>query len=47
MRFKHLFLTITVFFSFLHPSFAQGPTILRHGGSVQTVLTFLTIVQIM
>ncbi len=37
MRFKFSFLTVTIFFHFLLPSFAQGPTILRHGGSVQTV----------
>ena len=37
MRFKLSFLTIILFFNFLFPSFAQGPTILRHGGSVQTV----------
>ena len=37
MKFKHLFLTITVLLSFLCSSFAQGPTVLRHGGSVQTV----------
>lgn len=37
MQFKHLFLTIPIFFSFLCFSFAQQPIILRHGGSVQTV----------
>ena len=37
MQFKLSFLTITLFLNFLLPSFAQGPTILRHGGSVQTV----------
>ena len=37
MKFKHLFLTITVLLSFLCSSFAQEPTVLRHGGSVQTV----------
>ncbi len=30
-------LTVTILFIFLLPSFAQGPTILRHGGSVRTV----------
>ena len=37
MQFKQFFLTIFIFFSFLYFSFAQQPTILRHGGSVQTV----------
>ena len=37
MQFKRLFLTIPIFFSFLCFSFAQEPTVLRHGGSVQTV----------
>ena len=37
MKFKHLFLTITVLLRFLCSSFAQEPTVLRHGGSVQTV----------
>ena len=37
MQFKHLSLTIPIFFSFLCFSFAQQPIILRHGGSVQTV----------
>ena len=37
MRFKLSLLTITLFFHFLLPSFAQGPAILRHGGSVWTV----------
>ena len=37
MQFKHLFLTIPIFFSFLCLSFAQQPIILRHGGAVQTV----------
>ena len=37
MQFKLSFLTITFFFNFFLPSFAQEPTILRHGGSVQTV----------
>ena len=37
MKFKHLFLTITVLLSFLCSSFAQEPTVFRHGGSVQTV----------
>ena len=37
MQSKHLFLTMTVLLSFLRPSFAQEPTILNHGSSVQTV----------
>ena len=37
MQFKLSFLTLTLFFNFLLPSFAQGPIVLRHGGSVQTV----------
>lgn len=37
MKFKHYFLTISIFFSFLCFSFAQQPIILRHGGSVRTV----------
>ena len=37
MQFRYLFVTITVLSSFLYSSFAQEPTILRHGGSVQTV----------
>ncbi len=38
MRFKHIFLTIPIFFSFLGFSFAQQqPVVLRHGRSVQTV----------
>ena len=37
MQFKHYFLTIPIFFSFLCFSFAQQPIILRHGGSVRTV----------
>ena len=37
MQFKLSFLTTIIFFHFLLPSFAQGPTILRHGGSVRTV----------
>ena len=37
MPLKFLCLTVTISFYFLLPSFAQGPTILRHGGSVQTV----------
>ena len=37
MPFRYLFVTITVLLSFLCSSFAQEPTILRHGGSVQTV----------
>ena len=37
MQFRFLFLAVTLLFHFLLPSFAQGPTILRHGGSVQTV----------
>ncbi len=37
MIFRHLFLIITVLLSCLYPSFAQEPTVLRHGGSVQTV----------
>ena len=37
MPFKFFCLTLTLFLNFLLPSLAQGPTILRHGGSVQTV----------
>ena len=37
MQFRLSFFILTLFFHFLLPSFAQGPTILRHGGSVQTV----------
>ena len=37
MQFKHLFFTITVFFNYLCPIFAQHPTILTHGGTVRTV----------
>ena len=37
MQFKHLFFTITVFFNYLCPIFAQHPTILTHGGAVRTV----------
>ena len=37
MGLRHLFLTITVLLSFLCSNFTQGQTILRHGGSVQTV----------
>ena len=37
MPFKFFCLTLTLFLNFLLPSFAQEPTILRHGGSVQTV----------
>ena len=37
MQFKLSFLTVTIFFHFLLSSFAQESTILRHGGSVQTV----------
>ena len=37
MIFRHLFFIITVLLSCLCSSFAQGPTVLRHGGSVQTV----------
>ena len=37
MIFRDLFFIITVLLSFLSSSFAQGQTILRHGGSVQTV----------
>ncbi len=37
MAFRYLFFIITVLLSWLCPSFVQGQTILRHGGSVQTV----------
>ncbi len=37
MQFKHLFFTITAFFAYLCPIFAQHPTILTHGGTVRTV----------
>ena len=37
MAFRYLFFIITVLLSCLCPSFVQGQTILRHGGSVQTV----------
>ena len=37
MEFRCSFFIITVLLGSLLPSFAQGPTILRHGGSVQTV----------
>ncbi len=37
MEFRLLFFTVIVLLSFACSSFAQGPTILRHGGSVQTV----------
>ena len=38
MQFRHVFLTITILLSFLHPSFAQDSTILEHGGAVRTVV---------
>ncbi|RKU21634.1 hypothetical protein C6499_21800 [Candidatus Poribacteria bacterium] len=37
MKFAHVFFTVAVFFGFLPANFAQEPTVLRHGGSVQTV----------
>ena len=38
MRFRYLFATLTLLFSFLHPNFAQQqPLVLRHGGAVRTV----------
>ena len=38
MRFRHLFATLILLFSLLHPNFAQQqPIVLRHGGSVRTV----------
>ena len=37
MQFKLSFLAVTIFSHFLLLSFAQEPTILRHGGAVQTV----------
>ena len=37
MQFKLSFFAVTIFSHFLLLSFAQGPTILRHGGAVQTV----------
>ena len=37
MRFRHLFVTLTLLFNALHLSFAQQPIVLRHSGTVQTV----------
>ena len=37
MRFKHLFLTITVLLNFSRPSFTREPIVLEHGGPVRTV----------
>ena len=37
MRFKHLFLTITVLLNFSRPSFTREPIILEQGGTVHTV----------
>ena len=37
MQFKLSFFTVVIFFNVLLPNFAQEPTLLRHGGSVQTV----------
>ena len=37
MKFKHLFLTITLSLNLLLVSFAQEPTLLEHGGGVRAV----------
>ena len=38
MQLKRSFVTVVVLLSFLHPSFAQEPTLLDHGGGVRTVV---------